>query len=121
MHKAATPEHEHGPAHMSTDDEDTRPNPEYAALEEMLTDAEALESDIAGALNDAHNIMDSGRAWIGRTVAQPFLEDLEYRKDDLPTQAQRLVDAIRDALNNTPEEIAVVPGASASGGNDLPI
>jgi hypothetical protein len=93
--------------HMSDEDEDMRPNPEYGALQELLELAEGLEEDIAEALNDAHSLMIDDEVWTGPSTATQFLEDLEYRKDDLPGLAEQLVEDIRERLRNTPEEIPV--------------
>jgi hypothetical protein len=95
---------------VTDEDDNMRPNPAHSALEEMLSTAEGLESDIAEALDDAYDIMDEGEAWAGPTTATTFLEDLGYRKDDLPGLAERLVGDIREELRRTPEEIPITTG-----------
>jgi hypothetical protein len=87
------------------EDDDMRPNPAYSALQDLLELAEGLEEDIAQALNDAHGLMNDDEVWTGPSTATQFLEDLEYRKDDLPGLAEQLVEDIRDELRRTPEEI----------------
>ncbi|WP_166350932.1 hypothetical protein [Phytoactinopolyspora limicola] len=90
---------------MTVEQDDMVPNPEHTALSEILSMAQGLEEDIAEALDDAFRIMDSGEAWTGPTTATTFLEDLGYRKDDLPRLAERLVEDIRTRLQNVPAEV----------------
>lgn len=82
-----------------------RPNPAYTALEEILELAEGLQDDIAGALDDAFALMEGGDAWTGPNTATTFLEDLGYRKGDLPGLAEQLVESIRTELASTPAKI----------------
>ncbi|AYY12464.1 hypothetical protein EF847_06840 [Actinobacteria bacterium YIM 96077] len=97
-------------------DDDMRPNPAHGAIEEILQDAEAVQADIAEALDEAHRIMNDGEAWTGPTTAQAFLDELEERKGNMPRLAERLVEDIRDALNNTPEEVP-----STTSGGSIPV
>lgn len=97
---------------MDDDDDDgMRPNPAHSALHEVLDLAESKLQSIAEALDEAHGIMESGEAWTGRTTATTFLEDLGYRKADLPRLAERLAEDIREELSSTPEEIPMLDGA----------
>ncbi|NED97343.1 hypothetical protein G1H11_18765 [Phytoactinopolyspora alkaliphila] len=102
---------------MGDEADDMRPNPAHGALQELLEFAEGLRDDIAEALNDAHSLMNDDEVWTGPTVATQFLEDLEYRKDDLPGLADQLVEDIREELESTPEEIP----NTHNYGNNVPV